>query len=170
MKYFRFSLMALILTLGMNTSLQAADFTINVPINISNMLPDKDGFIVRCVVICGYASPIYNAVSYETVSDVWAFQSSDPIVVGIGETYQRVLETAGYFMGTVTVTVDTLSGRYPNNAGKYACSLRTRLQTGGTQIPVTAMGSSPVATHTKGPILSNPAQVGTRCDNPDFSL
>lgn len=90
------------------TRLSAADFTFNVPVNISNLHPGVDEVRIQCAVTKGYD---FGTGPLRPHPDLiaWGHKSLGKPVSG--------------YSGTVAVTIDSLPGKDPAEGKMYKCKL-----------------------------------------------
>lgn len=111
------SLISSVFMLAMNSAVFAADFTLNVPLQVSNV-PSMSLIVVSC------------AVSKVRVGE--PYQTGGSNVVGRGST--RVPITSGSYNGTVRVEVNATGIIPASSAQSYFCSITGdgTAQTGST--------------------------------------
>lgn len=98
-------LIALSLLLGMPLAANAADFTINVPVELHGLQPQITQARVSCVV---------QSTTY--------FTNNPYVKVGVGSAPAQAISN-GEFNGTFAVPVNAYSGKDPASARSYRCDL-----------------------------------------------
>lgn len=98
-------LIALPFLLGMALAASAADFTINVPVELHGLQPQITQIRVSCVVLSSQE-----------------FTNNPYMKVGVGGAPAQPVSN-GEFNGTFAVPVDAYSGKNPASARSYRCDL-----------------------------------------------
>ena len=113
---------------------RAADFNINIPVELANMPTTITAVVVKCHILCFVGnSNIYSGLSDE---EKWNLQSGTGgtgiNVIGTGQQVRSINPSTGYFNENISIGIDTAPGFYPNNAHSAYCRFKLR-DTNGTE-------------------------------------
>jgi hypothetical protein len=167
-------LMACVLGLGLGQPAYAAQFNVTVPVNLYKLPSSITHVIVKGFLICGHRP----SVTGESVggSSLWDMQAGGSFgqrqIVGVGQQIRSVDTSTGEFHSSITLNLSVAPGYFPNNVGGYF--YKFRLQENGVVVdPSTIDGLDDTQVFAPNDSyvgdFSNPALVGTQCDQEDFN-
>ena len=138
MKRSRMTLAAIALSmmLGIGGRASAQDFTVNVPVNLSNMPVEITAVVVECAAVCVNIQFAFGNLGGSEVEQI----SDNPYVVGSGRQVRAINAGTGEFHETVTVSFSADSAHTPNNVGGFVCWMKLRDVQGIEEYPTGAGG------------------------------
>ena len=113
----------------------AQDFTVNVPVDLSNMPSLITAVVIECAAVCLGVNLEPSSAAPLMSSDPAQFMQTSPFTVGTGKQVRAVNSDTGEFHQTVTVSFSTDADHTPNNVVGYLCWIKLRDTQGREEYP-----------------------------------